>query len=262
MSVAIEDVVSLIEAIAPKELAYEWDNTGLLVQCCQRVSKVLIALDVTQEVVDEALQSGCDMILSHHPLIMTPMDSVSIQRPGDSVLMSLVKNGISLYCAHTSHDKAKGGINDILAERLGLTNVEIADCDPEAILRVGILPYTMSSQQLTAHVKEAISVDYIKTSLTKTNAISKVAVLGGSGGDFVATAKKARAEALITGQAKHQHYLEANALGVLLIEAGHFETEQFFTDAVFSGLQARLNEVQLHLGLKKAEQQSVPYKII
>ena len=94
MSVAIEEVVSIIEELAPKDLAFDWDNTGLAVRCSDSVSNLLIALDATQEVIDEAVARGCDMILSHHPLLMPPLESLSANKYVDSLVMSLVKNDI------------------------------------------------------------------------------------------------------------------------------------------------------------------------
>lgn len=262
MSVAIEEVVSMIEELAPKELAYDWDNTGLAVRCSDSVSNLLIALDVTQEVIDEAVARGCDMILSHHPLLMSPLESLSTDEYVDSLIMSLVKNDISLYCAHTSYDKAEGGINDILARKLKLTNVEIVGGDGENLMRVGELPKQSSALELFDHVKKSLGAESLKVSDMDIDEISKIAVVGGSGGDLVQAARYAGATALVTGEAKHHHHLAAKGIGVLLIEAGHFETEQFFIDEIFCGLQARVNEVQLLLGLKKAESVSAPYKII
>ncbi|MBT3319040.1 MAG: Nif3-like dinuclear metal center hexameric protein [Clostridia bacterium] len=262
MSVAIEKVVSIIELLAPKELAFEWDNTGLLLRCGDNVSNVLIALDVTQQIVDEAVARDCDMILSHHPLVMEAMTCLNVQSYNDSVVMSLIKNDISVYCAHTSYDKAVGGINDILAKKLGLSNVEIISGDGEDLMRVGELAKSCSPSQFYELVSKAVGVEHLKVSDTQIDAISKVAVVGGSGGDLLQAAKNAGAQALITGEAKHHHHLVAKGSDILLIEAGHYETEKFFVEEIFSGLQERVNEVQLLLGLKMAEQGSTPYKII
>jgi dinuclear metal center YbgI/SA1388 family protein len=176
--------------------------------------------------------------------------------------MSLIKNGISVYCAHTSYDKAVGGINDILASKLGLSNVKIIGGDGEDLMRVGELAKSCSPAQLCELVKTAVGTAHLKVSDTKIDAIEKVAVVGGSGGDLLQAAKNAGAQALVTGEAKHHHHLAAKGSGILLIEAGHFETEKFFVDEIFTGLQARVNEVQLLLGLKMAEQGSTPYIII
>ncbi len=262
MAVAIEDVVAMIEALAPKELAFEWDNTGLAVRCSDTVSTLLIALDATNEVIDEAVEIGADMILSHHPLLMPPIESLSAKKYVESLVMRLVKNGISLYCAHTSYDKAAGGINDILAAKLRLKDVTVVGGDGEDLMRVGKMSVPCIASELFDYVKQALGVSRLKVSDVSVGQIRKVAVVGGSGGDLVQAAKNAGAQALITGEAKHSHHLVAKGIGVMLIEAGHFETEQFFVEEIFCGLQARANEVQLHLGLKKAKSVGAPYKII
>lgn len=262
MSVAIEKVVEGIELIAPKELAYDWDNTGLLLRCADKVKSILITLDVTHEVVEEAILLGCDMILSHHPVIFTPIKKLSMAEPTQSVVMRMVKAGISLYSAHTSFDRAQAGMNDVLANKLDLRDIKTVDGDGEGLMRTGFLPKPMSTLQLAEYIKKTFNIKYLKTSSTKCDIIGKVAVIGGSGGDFVSAANKAGATALITGEAKHHHFIEAQAMGVLLVEAGHYDTERFFVDDVFLSLQSWRNEVQLDLGLKKAKCVNAPYQYI
>jgi putative NIF3 family GTP cyclohydrolase 1 type 2 len=117
----------------------------------------------------------------------------------------------------------------------------------------------MSLAAFADHVKSTLGIKYLKTSRAVCDSISRVAVVPGSGGSFLQAAKAAGADALVTGEAKHHHFLEAAALGVLLAEAGHYDTERWFTDRVFMSLQARVNEVQLDLGLKKAAIENSPY---
>lgn len=260
MSVAIEDVVRLIEDIAPRQLAYEWDNTGLLLRCSSNISAVMVALDVTDAVVDEALDEECDMILSHHPLIFEPMKALSNQNVTQALVMRLIRENISVYSAHTSFDRAPGGINDLLAQKLGLTDVFVANSDGEDLMRVGNLPKTMDTGELAEYVKKCIGIKHLMTSDAHYDSIGKVAVVGGSGGSMLEAAAKSGAKALITGEAKHSHHIEAMMRGLPIIEAGHYATECLFVDGAFLSLQVRLNEVQLHLGLKRATRQNAPCK--
>ena len=259
MPVDIDDVVHIIEAVAPPDLAYAWDNTGLLLRCGDQVAGVMVALDVTNDVIDAALKQGCDMILCHHPLIFEPVKTISCTRRSDALLMRLIRHHMSLYAAHTSYDRAQGGINDCLSEKLGLNNVEIAAECGDDLMRMGYLPKPCSQQQFIAHVKQALGVETIKISESDCDCIDKVVVVGGSGGDFVTAAKKNGAKALITGEAKHHHHLEAQSYGLLLVEAGHHETEVYFTGTVFMSLQSRLNALQLDLGLKRFNSEKAPY---
>lgn len=262
MAAAIKDVIDLIEYVAPKELQYDWDNTGLLIKCSDKIEKILIALDVTDDFIEEAVESGCDMILTHHPLIFSAMKSISFDEYPSSLVMELIKNGISLYSAHTSYDRTQGGINDMLAERLGLTDVKTVGGDGEDLMRIGELESAVSASELAELVKDKMGSKCIKITDDKCCNIKRVAVIGGSGADFVSVAKQQGADVLITGEAKHNNFLEAKDLEILLIDAGHYETEQIFANIIFSGLQSRLDELQLHLGLKIANSVCAPYSVV
>lgn len=259
MPVAINEFVRIVETIAPRELAYDWDNSGLLLRCADTVGKVLIALDATPAVALEAQNKGCDMILVHHPLIFAPIKSLSCQRSADGVLMALIRAKVSLYAAHTTFDRALGGINDALAQKLDLSDVSTIQGEGESLMRVGQLPKAQNKAEFLARVKTALGVESVRVSRTVCDEISRVAVVGGSGGDFVTAAKRAGAQVLVTGEAKHHHFIEAAFADLLLVEAGHYHTECAFADRIYMSLQSRLNEVQLDLGLIKAEDDKAPY---
>ncbi len=260
MSVQIDDFVKLIEKIAPPELAEDWDNTGLLIRNRNEINRVLIALEVTDKVINEALGKRCDMILSHHPIMFEPVRNIDCRNVADVVLMRLIKEEISLYAAHTSFDRVDGGINDILAKKLKLKNIKTVDSFSDGIMRTGQLEKAMGKERLLEKVKQLLEVEMLKVSATAVDEIKEIAVVGGSGGNYVEAAKKADADALITGEAKHHNFIEAEALGVLLIEAGHFNTERYFTEEIFKSLQSSMDEVQLTLELIRAESGREPYK--
>ena len=262
MSVSIDDFVGAIEKIAPADLAYDWDNTGLLLRCGDDITRVLITLDITSAVIDEAQQKGCDMILSHHPLMFEPVKRLSYSDAGDAFLMRLIKEGISLYAAHTSFDRAEGGINDILARRLMLCDIEKISGPGEDLIRTGKLKKALDKEQLVEHVKKTLGADVLRLSRSGKDEIRKIAVAGGSGGAFVETAKKLGADALLTGEAKHHHFIQAEALSILLLEAGHFHTERYFIEEAFKSLQSCMDEVQLTLELIKANNLWAPYEYV
>lgn len=259
MPVTIEKFVQAIEKIAPRELAYDWDNSGLLLRCKDSASRVMIALDATADVVDEAVREGCDFLLVHHPLIFAPIKTLSFDHPTDAVLMRLIREGISLYAAHTTFDRAQGGINDTLGAKLGLKDVRTVQGPGEALMRIGQLPKNYDDEAFITLVKTVLGVATIRASCAQCGKISSVAMVGGSGGDFVQAAKNEGAQALLTGEAKHHHHIEAAACDLLIIEAGHYETECVFVERIFMSLQSWLNEVQLELGLKKAKCEKAPY---
>jgi dinuclear metal center YbgI/SA1388 family protein len=172
--------------------------------------------------------------------------------------MRLIRAGVSLYAAHTTFDRAAGGINDMLAGRLGLVDVVTAAGPEDGLMRVGALPEAMAEPAFFAHVKRALGADSLRVSAWPGGPVRTVAVLGGSGGDFAAAAKEAGADALVTGEAKHHHFLEAQARGLLLVEAGHYATEHGFVDEIFMSLQSRRNELQLFLDFEKAKCEKAP----
>jgi len=261
MAVNMDEFVRIVENIAPKTLAYDWDNSGLLLRCGDTVSRVLIALDATAAVVNEAAAKGCDMILAHHPLIFKPFQSLDCRKAQDGALMALIRRGISLYAAHTTFDRAADGINDALAQRLGLCRVIAATGEGEMLMRVGDLVPPLGRNDFLESVKAALGVEAVRVSATECGIVSRVAAAGGSGGDFVAAAINEGAQALVTGEAKHHHFIEAAAQGLLLVEAGHFHTECVFAQRLYMSLQSSINELQLDLSLMMAENDKAPYTL-
>lgn len=216
MAVTVQQVLQILKELAPPELACSWDNVGLLVDTGRPVGAVAVALDITADVVQEAAESGCDLIVSHHPVIFNPLKHLG---PKD-VPALLVKNGISAICMHTNLDAAEGGVNDVLARLF-----EAEDPEPfgeEGIGRVGSVEPTdakalaaLCQSRLNAHVK---LVDAGKP-------IRRLAMIGGSGGSMLADAAAAGADALLTGEASHHDAIDARAMGLSLIVAGHYSTE-------------------------------------
>lgn len=211
----VKEITAAINAIAPFATAEDWDNSGLLVDCGGVVDGVLVALDITGEVVNEAEAEGCQLIVAHHPVIFHPLKNLA----HGSVPYRLVKKGISAICAHTNLDGAEGGVNDILARIFGVTELE-----PFAVQgRVGQLKQPISPAALAkacakkfgAHVRLADAGKPIK----------RLAVMGGAGGGLLEEALAAGADAILTGEADHHDAIDAKQAGVSLIVAGHFTTE-------------------------------------
>ena len=212
-----KELEKIVETVAPADLAEEWDNVGLLIDAGIPADRILFALDATTDTIEEAKESGCGIIVTHHPLIFHPLKRVA---DGSAVSMA-IRKGISVISAHTNYDSADGGINDVLAKWLGLE--EIA---PVATMgRYGIRPDgPMTMLQFAAFVKERLGVEGLRVA-DAGKPVRRVMVLGGSGGDFAAAAKEAGCDTLLTGEAAHHEGIEARALGVNLVVAGHFGTE-------------------------------------
>ena len=218
------DIYNFLDSIAPFNTALPFDNAGLLVGEGQKeVKKIGVILDVTPEAVDFAAQNGIDLIISHHPVIFNPLKRLQT----DSVPYLLAKYDIAVISAHTNLDAAKGGVNDALAKALELENIaplaENDGGDFPPMGRTGTLKRPMSDRDFAIFVAEKLSTK-AKTVLSGKE-IAKVALCGGAGEDFITPALKAGADALVTADVKHHNLLLAGSLGLCLIDAGHFETE-------------------------------------
>lgn len=211
----VKEIAAAVEGIAPLSLAEEWDNVGALVDCGGNVASVLVTLDITDDVVNEAEAGGCQLILAHHPVIFRPIKKMVY---GDTVFR-MVKKGISAICAHTNLDAAPGGVNDILAGIFG-----IAEPVPFAGLgRVGPLRTATTAAAIAAKCAEKFGA-HVKLA-DAGNTVNTLAVLGGSGGGLLEEAVAAGADCILTGEADHHDAIDAVQAGVSLIVAGHFHTE-------------------------------------
>lgn len=243
---AIEDVLQFVQEIAPPQLAEDWDNNGLLVRCGDAAERILVTLDITMAVVAEAQRLGCNLIVAHHPVIFSPLRSIG----EDDVAYALVKAGISAICAHTPLDAAEGGVNDALAETLGLQ--EVKELPP--LGRVGTLPQAMTPEVFAAHCAKVL-----KAPVQLANAgreVATVALVGGAGKEFLADAVAAGADCFVTGEAGHHTALDALAAGVSLVVAGHWATEH----PVVPRLAQRLREKFDGVGVFESEEDKDPYQ--
>lgn len=213
------------------ELSMPWDNDGL--QLCpdpdREVKKVLCTLDITYKAAKKAVELGCDAIFSHHPLVFNPIKSlVAGEGKGDALLL-LAKNGISTMSFHTRYDALEGGMNDILASKLG-----IEECVPfgpagEEIGRIGEVA-ECTCKELAEKVKKTVGAPFVLLSAGDINTVRKVAVCGGDGKDFIKPAAKNGADILITGRASYNTAIEAQEYDIALIECGHFYSEVICVD--------------------------------
>lgn len=216
----VNDIYEYINTVAPFEKQCEWDNSGFIVgDKSAEVRKIGVVLDITNEAVEYASKNGIDLIISHHPVIFRGIKTVFADDP----TYMLIRNGISAICAHTSLDIAKGGVNDALAAALGFGNaVPLSDCGETEMVRITEIN-SLSAEQLAKLCADKLSTAVSVADSGKT--IKKVALCGGAGADFIHDAANAGCDAYITGEAKHHEFLEARAIGITLIAAGHFETE-------------------------------------
>ena len=213
----VKDIYNFIDSIAPFNTQEEWDNSGLLVgNENAEVTKILFALDATSDVVDQAIKFGANLIITHHPVIFKAVSDVL----SDSLVYKLINNNISIICAHTNYDKAIDGANDILCKTVGFdgfTKVE------NTCLNIGFFESEISTDNFVNHIKNVLGCVVRYNNLSKN--IKKIAVCSGSGSDYLSLAKDLNCDALLTGDASHHAFSDANEMGIVLVAAGHFETE-------------------------------------
>lgn len=219
------EAVETINIHAPYSLAYEWDNSGFIAgRKDTEIKKILISLDFTPEVLGEAIENGCNLIITHHPYIFKGISKITDETSVGDTLLKLIENKISLICAHTNLDRADGGINDILCDKIGLKNIshigQIIQNTGE--FRVGEWDGTLN--RLVSSVKSVLG-STVRISISNDKDVKKVGVCSGSGCEFTECAKQNGCDVFLTADAKYHDFQRAAELGIILIDAGHFETE-------------------------------------
>ena len=220
----VKELYDYLNEKIPRSLSCEWDNDGLM--CCpspdRQAAKILVALDISEEIVERAISENCDVILSHHPLVFKPVKALTTEGGVPRKLIRLVENGVTAMSFHTRFDALEGGVNDALAKALGIENTEPFGDDGEMMGRVGFVKET-TLEEFAKHVKAALGspVALFNGDLP----VCRVAVLGGNGDDFVSAAKSAGADTLISGRLGYHVMADAKENGINLIEAGHYYTE-------------------------------------
>ncbi len=234
----VKDIYNYLNEIAPFETAEEWDNCGLLVGAYEKeVKKIYIALDVTSNVIDDALSFGADLVITHHPMIFNPVSQILC----DSIVYKAVASGMSFIASHTCLDKAEGGVNHCLANKVGIKNLKTSENDE--FLKFGEIE-PCSAEEFATKIKSALGGAVSFTDAGKT--IKTVALCSGSGGDLVAEAKNIGADAFLTGEAKHHEYLLSKEIGISLFVAGHFETENIVCEYLYNSLNEKFrNEIEI-----------------
>ena len=234
----VREVVSVINEIAPFELAEEWDNVGLLQGSqCAEVRNILVALDITDAVAEEAKEKDCQLIVTHHPFMFKPIHRLTDETREGRLMLKLAAFGIAHIAAHTNLDAASGGVNDTLIRAAGAVNIRGEGC-----LRVGDLE-PVSFGELCAFVRQQLDAQ-IRTYGDPDRMVHILGCCSGSGSEWYREAMQLGADCFLTGEVRHNIALDALSDGCLMIEAGHYETERIICPVLSETLQKRLNELQ------------------
>jgi GTP cyclohydrolase I len=227
----VEDILVFLESIAPAATAEDWDNSGLQVgNPSLEVQKILTSLDPTFAAVKEAFRREAQMLMTHHPLIFPSLTSVNRQTyPGD-VIFEACRTDTAIVAVHTNLDKARKGINEMLAFLFHLENIEVLETNPlhpqSGMGRIGDLPAPEPLFSFAQRIKPLLGAEMLGVSGGREQRVRRVAVVGGSGGSLVPLAWSMGADVLVTGEVRHHEALRARSMGLAVIDAGHFHTEK------------------------------------
>lgn len=249
----VADILNFVETLAPRNMKMDWDNVGLL--CGSRkteVTKVLVALDPFEHVCKEAADWGAELIVTHHPIIFQAMKSITDETSIGRGLLCLCKNGISAINAHTNLDQAPGGVNDVLAQKLGLQNIQVIspvgtneDGIPYGLLRCGYVA-EQTLEDFLSHVRNTLGCEGLRY-VAGSKTVHKVAVGGGSCAGAMLDALQAGCDTFVTADIKYNQFWDAHDLGLNLIDAGHFQTENPTTHVLAEKLRAAFPEIKVKI---------------
>jgi len=232
MNRTVADVVQFLESFAPADLAEDWDNVGLLLGDAEsQVHSVMTCLTLTPDVAAEAVENGAQMVVTHHPILFRAVKRLTTETLEGEMLLKLVRAGVAVYSPHTAFDNAAGGINQWLAEKLGLTGIESLrpnTDDPEhpGSGRFGDLTSSTDWADFQKILHENLKTPAFKSVSPAQRAIRRVGIACGSAAEFLRDAQREGCDAFITGEARFHNCLEARDLGLGLILLGHYASER------------------------------------
>ena len=247
-----KDIMEVLHELAPKRMACEWDNPGLLAgRQDKEVKKILLTVDVDDKTVEEAVKQGVDMIISHHPLIFRVMKHITDEDFIGRRIVKMIQADISYFAMHTNYDSAPGGMADVVAKRLGIVfGAPLEEMGEEngisyGIGKIGVLEAPMNGRALAKKVKEEFGLPYVTvygSELWEVEPVKVAATCPGSGGSTIRASIAKGAQVLITGDIGHHEGIDAEAQGLMIIDAGHYGLEHVFLDEVETYVKERLGE--------------------
>jgi len=259
-------IIDIIEEFAPPAIQESWDNSGLIIGDQSReVTKILLALDCTPEVVESAVNMGAELVITHHPLIFKGIKRIEKQTNVGKAIINAIKNDIAIYSVHTNIDKILRGVSGLMAERIGLKNVEILSRDrdrgyvsAEPVMEegnrkateiglgvVGDMESPMGVEEFCSMVKDRFSLKILKTSKPIEGKISRVALCGGSGGPHIDEARLSGAQVYISGDISYHNFFCED--GFMIVDIGHYESEIGVLELLSDILSKKISNFAVHI---------------
>jgi len=263
--ITTESILKLLDALAPFALAEAWDNVGLLVGAPGNpVTGILIGLDPTAALLDEALARGANLVITHHPLIFPSLKAIRTDQPTGAVIAKALANSITIIACHTNLDVVPHGVSHALSQHLGMTGtvplkVERGDAPEIGFGAVGTLSEPVSGVDFLARLGRALNLPAIAVAGAIPDVVERVAVCGGSGSDLAMAARAQGAQVFVSAEVKHHIARWAEEIGFCVIDGGHFATEARICEALASMLRAQLASQGVFIPVLMAEQQNNPF---
>ena len=268
----VKDILEILNQIARFDIAEKWDNSGLQAGSADwEVNKILVGLDVSMPLMQAAKNSNCDLVLTHHPLMITPEKTFDFQKMPGSAILIAARDKISIISVHTNLDKANDGLNDYFASKIGVqtTNVFLPlfpGDEPEGQVpgmgRLGCLQNPMTVQALAEQIKNKLGLLNIRVTGELDRKVETVAICTGSGGSLVDEFIKSKADVYITGDVKYHEARLVEQASKALIDVGHFGSESMVIDLLSSQLCRAFKNASLNIEVNKFLKEKDPFTIV
>ena len=262
MTVTVLDIIRVMDQIAPSSLAEEWDNAGLQIGSYRWPVRVVgVALDPTAGVIDAAARKRVDLLITHHPLIFEPLAKIDVDTPTGAIIESALQRRLAVFSAHTNMDKCEGGLNHVLANRLGLKNLEVLAAGrkessftalngleinkQEGLGRIGHLERPIQLQKLAARIKKKLNINRLKFVGKPDLIVTRAAVCTGSGSSLLSYFIDSDAQVYISGDLRYHDARDIEARGLGLIDIGHFTSEYLIVEDLSERLKKILSDMNL-----------------
>ncbi len=267
MPVTVGEIVNLLEQFAPPELAEDWDRIGLQIGDKKTpVTGILVSLDPLLSAVEFAAESGLNFLVSHHPLFFRPFETIDLSKNQGKLLQKALSHGIALFAAHTNLDSTPGGINDILANLLGLLEVrplqESIKDSQGGMGRIGVLSKEITLKDFANQVKKVLETPALRMVGKENEKVQNIAVCGGSGSKLIDLAREAAVDCYVTADIRYHEALEALEEGPFLIDPGHFSMERTMVPFLVDYLKEKISKKGWELPIKGFTKEIDPFRFL
>ncbi len=266
MTTKVTDIIRIMETIAPVSLSEEWDNSGLQVgKKDWKVRNIWVSLDPSVEVVSQACKENVDLLITHHPLIFSPLNTIDFETPVGSVVYLAAQHKMAIFSAHTNLDSVSGGLNDVLSKKIGLSKPKVLRMiqnTQDGLGRVGELEEAIPVETLVKRIKKSLGIKSIKVAGKIASDVRKVAVCSGSGSSLMRDFFSSNAQVYISGDLRYHDARAAEEAGRVLIDIGHFESEHLIVNVLANQLRENISKEGFKVSVNAYNSENDPFTII